>query len=54
MIYAPRRFYILMRRSTISHFSFLISHFSSLHAPFFTAFGEGGSDGWGGSSGFTL
>ena len=26
MIYTPRRFYIFMRRTTISHFSFLISH----------------------------
>jgi len=25
-IYTPRRFYIFMRRTTISHFSFLISH----------------------------
>ena len=27
-IYTPRRFHILMRRTTISHFSFLISHSS--------------------------
>ncbi len=27
-IYTPRRFYIFMRRTTISHFSFLISNFS--------------------------
>ena len=26
MIYTPRRLYIFMRRTTISHFSFLISH----------------------------
>ena len=26
IFYSPRRFYILMRRTTISHFSFLISH----------------------------
>ncbi len=26
MIYTPRRFYIFMRRTTISHFSFLISN----------------------------
>ena len=25
-IYTPRRFHIFMRRTTISHFSFLISH----------------------------
>jgi len=27
MIDTPRRFHILMRRTTISHFSFLISNF---------------------------
>jgi hypothetical protein len=26
MIYTSRRFHIFMRRTTISHFSFLISH----------------------------
>ena len=36
MIYTPRRFYIFMRRTTISHFSFLISHSNVIkgrHAP---------------------
>jgi len=34
-IYTPRRFYILMRRTNISHFSFLISHSSNafIHNP---------------------
>ena len=27
-IYTPRRFYVFMRRTTISNFSFLISNFS--------------------------
>ena len=33
IIYTLRRFYILMRRTAISHFSFLISHSSKAFIP---------------------